>query len=296
MKTSLVLSILFLSVGPTFGDDKKPEAEHIADVIYGRKFGMSLTMDVLKPARPNGAGIIFCVSGGWVSDPNAIPRLKPLFQPMLERGYTVFAVCHGAQPKFAVPEVLQDMYLAVRFIRANSKKYGIDPSRLGATGTSAGGHLSLMLGAAAPKGKQDAKNPLEREDANVQCVVSFVPPSDFLNYGQPGVDAVGQGVLKDFRPAFGLTTGDDAERQKRGKEISPIYFITAATAPSMIIHGEKDELVPIQQAEIFVKRCEDLKVPAKLVVKKDKGHGWNILEDIPTVLDWFDQHLGTKKQ
>ena len=86
------------------------------DVIYGRKFGMALTMDVLAPKEnANNRGIIFCVSGGWFSGkPGANFGFGKVY---VERGYTVFAVVHGSQPKFTIPEVLEDMHRAVRFIR-----------------------------------------------------------------------------------------------------------------------------------------------------------------------------------
>ena len=77
----------------------------------------------------------------------------------MDRGYTVFAVVHGSQPKFTIPEVLDDMHRAVRFIRHNAKKYGIDPDRLGITGGSAGGHLSLMQGTAGKAGNPKSPGP-----------------------------------------------------------------------------------------------------------------------------------------
>src|SRR5437870_6937964 len=86
------------------------------DVIYGRKYGTALTMDVFTPKKDvNGAAVIFVVSGGFFSSHEAIrfPQVKPF----VERGYTVFAVVHGSQPRFQVPEIVQDMNRAVRFIR-----------------------------------------------------------------------------------------------------------------------------------------------------------------------------------
>src|SRR5256885_13245361 len=91
----------------------KPDFKRTEDVIYGRKFGTALTLDVLQPEKPNGAGIIFVVSGGWFSDHKAI-NPGPV-KPMLDRGYTIFAVVHGSQPKFQIPEIIHDMHRAVRF-------------------------------------------------------------------------------------------------------------------------------------------------------------------------------------
>src|SRR5262249_1610582 len=86
------------------------------DVIYGRKHGTALTVDVFTPKKANGVGIIFVVSGGWFSAHEAISLL--FVNELLNRGYTVFAVVHGSQPKFTIPEILQDMHRAVRYVRS----------------------------------------------------------------------------------------------------------------------------------------------------------------------------------
>ena len=264
------------------------------DVIYGRKFGTALTLDVLQPANTNGIGILWMVSGGWFSGHEAI---NPAFvQPLLDRGYTVFAIVHGSQPKFVITEIEQDIHRAVRFVRHNAAKYGIDPDHLGITGGSAGGHLSLTMAVKGAKGDPTAKDPIDRESSEIQCVACFFPPTDFLNYGKPGEDAVGVGVLKGFKAAFGSHIDSAEDREKLGRQISPIYFVHEHLAPILIVHGDADKLVPIQQAESFVKRCEDTGNTARLVVREGKQHGWSGLDkDVVLFADWFDQHLrGTK--
>src|SRR5205814_1426262 len=124
----------------------------------------------------NGAAIIFCVSGGWFSSHDNVNT--GFVSEFLKRGYTVFAVVHGSQPKFTIPEVLQDMHRAVRFIRFHATDYKIDPNRLGIAGGSAGGHLSLMQGTAGDNGKSDAKDPVDKCSSRVQCVACFFPPTD----------------------------------------------------------------------------------------------------------------------
>ena len=110
-------------------------------------------------------------------------------------------VVHGSQPKFTIPEAIQDIHRAVRFIRHNAAEWGVDPNHLGITGGSAGGHLSLILGTQGGPGAPDAKDPIDRESSAVQAVACFYPPSDFLNYGADGEDAVGVGRLAHYRPA-----------------------------------------------------------------------------------------------
>ncbi|MEP6663996.1 MAG: alpha/beta hydrolase, partial [Verrucomicrobiota bacterium] len=243
------------------------------DVIYGRKSGTALTLDVFQPKKPNGFGIIFVVSGGWFSAHEVIKDAFVL--PFTKRGYTVFAVVHGSQPKFQIPEIIQDMHRSVRFIRHNAKKYGVDPDHLGVTGGSAGGHLSLVLGTGlGATNSPNAVDPVDRESSAVQCVACFFPPTDFLNYGKPGESALGEGVLAPFKVAFGELPKDEEAKQKYGRSLSPIYYISSNTPPTLILHGDADTLVPIQQSEVFLARAKEFGVPTKLIVKKGEGHGW----------------------
>jgi acetyl esterase/lipase len=232
------------------------------------------------------------------------PQLPALVRPLVDRGYTVFAVMHGSQPKYTIPEVLQDMHRAVRYIRHRGEDYGIDPERIAITGGSAGGHLSLMLGTTGTQGDAHAKDPVERVSSRVQAVACFVPPTDFLNYGEAGVTVLESEILKDFRPPFAFREFDEQSRvfvpitdPPRVREIlaqiSPIEHISADDAATLIVHGEKDTLVPVEQAERFTARLREAGVPAKLVVKKGAGHGWPGQDkDVVTFADWFDEQLG----
>ncbi|MEW6302905.1 MAG: alpha/beta hydrolase [Verrucomicrobiota bacterium] len=294
MKRLLFLLLLYACLLPVCGAPppaKLPsDVTRTEDIIYGRKFGTALTMDIFQPAKPNGYGIVFAVSGGWFSAKEAM-RID-LIAPMAERGYTVFAVVHGSQPKFTIPEVVQDMNRAVRFIRHHAAKYGIKPDKLGVYGGSAGGHLSLTLGTSGGPGNEKARDPIDRESSAIQCVASWFPPTDFLNYGTPGEDAVGVGILKNFKAAFGPESYTAEKRQAYGKTISPLNFVTERTAPTLIIHGDADKLVPIQQAEIFIKAAQAKGVPAKLITRAGMAHGWpDAAKDVQIFADWFDEHL-----
>ncbi len=275
------------------------------DVIYGRKYGTALTLDVFTPnEKANGAAIIWVVSGGWFSAHEAI-NPGPI-REYLNRGYTVFAVVHGSNPKYTIPEVLEDMHRSVRFIRSKAETYKIDPDRIGITGGSAGGHLSLMQGTAGTAGKADAKDPVEKFSSRVQAVACFYPPTDFLNYGKPGENAMGRGILAAFRAPFDFRELDpkirafvsitDEERILAiGKMISPVNNVTEDDPPSLIIHGDADKLVPIQQAEIIIEKMKQAKVPCELIVKPGAAHGWGGMEkDYVTFADWFDKYLQKK--
>lgn len=278
---------------------------HTADVIYGRKYGTALTLDVFTPKEnANGAAIIWVISGGWYSNHDHVHARA--VGEYLRRGYTVFAVVHGSQPKFTIPEVLEDMHRSVRFIRSRADQFRIDPNRIGITGGSAGGHLSLMQGTAGTPGKPDAKDPVEQQSSRVQAVACFFPPTDFLNYGKPGENAIGRGVLKDFRAPFDFHEFDpktkafipitDEERVTAiGKSISPVNHVSSDDSPTLIAHGDADLLVPIQQSELIIGKLKEVGVPCELIVKKGAVHGWEGMDkDVLKFADWFDQHLAKK--
>jgi acetyl esterase/lipase len=303
----LVLAALpLILIGPTLrADDEKPY-ERTEDVIYGRKHGTALTMDVFQPKENRkGIGLVFVVSGGWFSAHGAIG--EPLIKPLVNRGYTVFAVVHGSQPKFTIPEILEDMHRAVRYIRHHAKEYEIDPDRLGIYGGSAGGHLSLMQGTAGTEGQPDAGDPVDRESSRVQAVACFFPPTDFLNYGKPGERALGEGTLKGFKAPFDfheldrgqgkfVPVSDDAKREEIGRAISPVIHVSKDDPPTLIIHGDADQLVPIQQAERFVEKAKEVGVTAKLVTKPGASHGWpDLPKDLDQFADWFDHYLAKEQ-
>ncbi|MHB1422494.1 MAG: prolyl oligopeptidase family serine peptidase [Gemmataceae bacterium] len=293
--------VVLLSSAALRADDVTPYT-CTRDVIYGRKAGLALTMDVIAPKeRANGLGVIFVVSSGWRSTPAAIH--PEMYAPFFQRGYTVFAVVHGTQPKFTVPETIEDVHRAVRFIRCHAKDYRLDPDRLGITGGSAGAHLSLMIGTAGTPGDPRAKDPVERVSSRVQAVACFFPPTDFLNYGKEGAVIDYKNMDRRFKAAFDFQIFDNRERlfqrvadetkiRELLRDISPISHVSSDDAPTLIIHGDKDRLVPLQQSEKMVAKLKEAGVAADLIVKKDCGHGWiTILKDTERLGDWFDRYL-----
>ncbi len=189
---------------------------HVPEVVYGRKAGMALTLDVFAPKKgANGAAIVV-VSGGWVSDRESLaPFSAPFVRTLVKRGYTVFAVCHGSQPKYTIPEAIADVDRTVRFIRSHARDYSISPDRIGITGGSAGGHLSLMQGTAGGPGDKKGKGPVERASSRVQAVACFFPPTDFLNYGAKGQSAFGPGgALAVLRTAVDVRELDPKTRMQ----------------------------------------------------------------------------------
>ncbi len=264
------------------------EPEHIRDLIYSKHDGVALTMDVFKPANPNGAGIIKIVSGGWKSNHNGIND-----GGWPKTGYTTFVVVHGSQPRFQVEEIVADLNRAVRFVHANAAQYGVDPLKLGVTGSSAGGHLSLMLATRGGPGDAAAKDPIDRESSAVQAVACFYPPTDYLNWFAEGDNAVGIGRLAAYAGAFGPKATTEEGREKLGRDLSPIYWVHKGQPPIFIVHGDADPQVSLTQSQRFHKRCEEIGTPCEVFIREGAGHGgWQEMgEDTVRMTEWFDLQL-----
>lgn len=277
------------------------------EMIYGRKDGMALTMTVLTPKqKPNGKAIISVISGNWISTERSRMRLPEWSQIYIDNGYTVFGVMVGSQPRYTIPEEIVDLKRAVRFIRYNAKEYGIDANKIGITGSSSGGHLSLIIATADETINTKSTDPVDKVSSRVQAAAVFFPPTDFINYGgvntsgkinQAGLVFAKVAAAFDFK-VWNDTTGtyvsitDTEKRLAIAKEISPINSVSSDDPPVMIIHGDKDMLVPKQQSESIIARFKETNVPCKLIIKEGGSHGWKDMEvEEKNFLDWFDKYL-----
>ena len=295
----------FLLLLPLARGDE-PGYDRRADVVYGRKYGTALTMDVITPkSGAKGVGILMMASGGFVSSRDEIQ--PAFFKPLVDRGYTVFGVVHGCQPRFQVDEIVADVNRAARFVRHHAAEYGVDPGRLGVYGASAGGHLSLMLGTAGTAGDPSASDPVERESSRVQAVACFFPPTDFLDWGGPGQERIHPtDHLPPFRAAFDyreldpktmlwVPIVDEARLREKARSISPIAHVSPDDAPTFIIHGDADALVPLQQSQTFAARLDAAGVKNRLEVRPGFGHALPTLDaDLALFADWFDEQLRPK--
>jgi acetyl esterase/lipase len=275
------------------------------DVIYRRKHGTVLTLDIFAPTgNSNGAAIVLVISGSWRSSHD---NIRPQFAAQyVKRGYTVFTVVHGSSPRFSLPDILEDMHRAVRFVRSRAAQFQFDPDRIGVTGASAGGHLSLMLGTTGTAGNPVSQDPVERLSSRVQAVACFFPPTDLLNYGEPGKTILGADAGNGVRAPFDFQVYDEAARvfvlitdqEKRleiGRQVSPVYHVSADDPPTLIIHGDADPVVPLQQSQLIIDKFKEANVPCELVIKPGGAHGWpDIARDVPALVDWFDRYLAKK--
>jgi acetyl esterase/lipase len=272
---SLLITIVLSCAVPAHGVEG---IDITPDVVYGHKHGMALTFDVFKPKqKANGVGILFIVSGGWYSRWRPPEDSVSWFKPMLDKGFTVFSVRHGSSPKYVIPEIIEDVRRSVRFIRLHAEKFGVDPERLGVTGASAGGHLSLMLGTACDKGDPDSKDEVLRTGNRVAAVVAYFPPTDI----RPWVNKV-----PDY-PALNF-------EEEKAAACSPLLHVSEDDPPTLLIHGDKDELVTLDHSENILARFKEHKVASKLLVIIGAAHGFRG-EDAKRASEaqvaWFEKHL-----
>ena len=252
------------------------------DVVYGHKDGMALTFDVLQPGEPNGAAVLFMVSGGWVSSWSPPEQFALRQAGLLDRGFTVIAVRHGSAPRYKVPEAEADVRLALRYVRLHAEEFGIDPDRLGVFGGSAGGHLSLMLGLASDEGVADAEDDVQRTASRVAAIVAYYPPVDIRAF---------VGLSRRF-PALDFP-------ESQAASTSPILFASSDDPPTLLIHGDADQLVPVGQSEIMYEALQAERVESELIIIPGGDHGFRRRQDRAeaqqAMIAWFERHLGADR-
>ncbi len=248
------------------------------DVVYGHKDGMALVYDVIRPENANGAAVAFMMSGGWFSRWSAPESLAAgFFSDMLDAGFTMIPVYHGSAPRYKVPEAYADVSRAIRHIKLHAEAHGFDPDRLGVTGGSAGGHLSLMVGLDADAGDAQSGDPVLRGDNSVAAVVAYFPPVDLRELTGPS----------ERFPALDFAPDQSAS-------VSPILHVGDDEPPVLLIHGDADDLVPISHSEDMYAALNERGVEAEFVTIAGGQHGFrgeNAVKADLLRLEWFQRHL-----
>jgi len=252
------------------------------NVVYGMYSGLALLMDVHHPAEPNGKGLIWIWGSAWQA-PTTYGAwqlkqrgvLPPIF---LAVGYTVFVMNHRAAPRFRYPAWVEDVERAVRFVRHNAERYGIDPDQLGGWGHSSGAHLISMLATMDEAGDPDDPDPVNRESAKLQAVVARAGVFDFA------AAAAWFQLQGDSALTFLSALIDPAAY----REASPITYVTPDDPPLLLIHGDADPQVPFQQSELMLAALEEQGVETRLIRIPGGRHGAN---DVPEAVRWLNRHL-----
>jgi len=236
------------------------EATVYENVLYATVTGVELHLDVYEPsdrgtdARP---AVLLIHGGGWTSFDKS--TMKGMGRFLANSGFVAFAADYRLfkSPENRWPAQLDDVQRAVRWIRANAAKYRVDADRIGAFGHSAGAQLAALLGMEDTRDNSDPT--LAKYSSRVQAVVDVSGPSDFTTDHDPDGDA--------FLTAF---LGGDFSRNPEGwRDASPVFHVSKTNAPFLIIHGTKDENVPIAQAQELYEKFKSAGVPANFIKVED---------------------------
>ncbi len=208
---------------------------------------------------------------------------------LASQGYVAVTVSYRLAPKYPFPAAIHDTKAAVRWLRANAKKYNIDPERIGVTGGSAGGHLAQFLAVTGDVKEFEGEGGNSTESSKVKCVVNYYGPSDLTKSYGKSVDAA------EVLPLF---LGGNLEKAKPAHiKASPLYWVTPNAAPTLCIHGTEDKYVAFEQAVWLVEKLQAANVVAELLKLEGAGHGFKG-KDAETaekaMIAFFDKYLKSK--
>lgn len=239
-------------------------------------------------ARPKGDGpfpAVLCIHGGGFRA-GTRDGYDGLIRKLAEHGYVAATITYRLAPKYPFPAAIYDVKAGVRWLKANASKFKIDPNRVGVTGGSAGGHLALFLGVTSGVKEFEGDEGNLDQSSSVACVVSYFGPSDFTKSYGKSVDAA------EVLPLF---LGGNLEKARQQHIVaSPLYWVTPNAAPTLCIHGTKDNYVAYEQAIWMVDKLLNAGVEAELVTMQGAGHGFGGKDAEAAdaaMLAYFDRHL-----
>jgi len=269
------------------------------DIPYAKTPQKELKLDMAKPTGKGPFPAIVCVHGGaWrlgsrkdLSGGDGISLGgKPLIEELAAGGYVAVSISYRLSTEAAFPAPIEDCKTAVRFLRANADKYGIDKDRIGAMGFSAGGHLVSLLALTEAKDGFDGKdNP--KESSQVQAVVNFFGPQDLPYYAKD--ESAERSV---FVPLLGGTL---KEKPEVWKAASPVSYMPKVVPPMLFVHGTVDRLVPYEQSKNAVSRLKAAGHDATLSTVEKADHGWGgatAKKTLKETIEFFDAKLKKGKR
>ena len=259
-----------------------------ADVEYAKAGDVSLKLDVYKPKAASDKPrpcIVWIHGGGWQNG-NKSSGIGRLASYVASGDYVGVSVGYRLTDVATFPAQIHDCKAAIRYVRANAEKLGIDPQKIGVWGSSAGGHLVSLLGTSGDAKEVEGDLGTTGVSSRVNCVVDFCGPSDFLLFGEtaPGLNRPGQPVYK----LFGGPTGENAAM---AKQASPATHVTKDDPPFLVVHGTDDKTVPLSQAERLHEALKKAGVDATFVKIEGGGHGIGGPAVDARVRDFFARHL-----
>jgi acetyl esterase/lipase len=234
----------------------------------------------------NRPAVLFVHGGGWAAGDKA--GFGSIASLLAKGGY----VCFSANYRLVTdqgnryPAQIDDVQRAVRWIRLNASKYGLNPKHIGAIGDSAGGHLVSLLGTRDTRDNSDKS--LAKYSSRVSCVVDMYGPTDF-NAGEGSISKFAAEIVYKF---LGKKPAEDA---KLYREASPVTYVNKKSSPFLIFHGTKDELVPMEQSQRIYDKLHAAGVEVTLIKMQDDGHGFALPDNqkkfARETISFFDRHL-----
>jgi len=268
-----------------------PGVEFVQDVIYatvenGDGSDHDLAMNVFFPKANDELlpAIIYMHGGGFVQGDRNIGNQPSAI--LAQGGYFACTISYRLIDKARLPAAMHDAKAAVRFLRANAEELGIDPDRIGVWGHSAGGHLAAYLGTTGNNPETHGEvGEFDGSSSDVACVVDFFGTSDLVEFARAG-----SRTEQMTRRLLGAAAQERIlERLRR---VSPITWIDAGDPPFLIIHGDQDRVVPIEQSQLLDAKLRESGIPSELIVVEGAGHGVNDTGIMIRAVEFFDTHLG----
>jgi acetyl esterase/lipase len=262
------------------------------DLKYG-PHGVGNTLDLYLPEKEADHPmplLIWIHGGGW----EAGNKDGPMGLALLKKGYAVTSINYRLSQEAKFPAQIEDCKAAVRFLRANAMKYNLDPDHIGVFGASAGGHLVALLGTTAGVKELEGDGPNKDVSSRVQAVVDFFGPSNMLKMKEQADEKPAFDADSANSPVGRLFGGPIQEHKELAETANPIHYITKDAAPFLILHGDKDNIVPLAQSRILDEALKTAGVESTLVVVKDNGHGgpgFATPENLQKILEFLDKHL-----
>ena len=235
------------------------------DITYAAIDGTALLMDIHYPKTAEGAvpTVIYVHGGGWTSGDKESGAGTQFIPELVSRGYLVACINYRLAPEHKVIDQIGDVKCAVRYLRAEASKYGIDTRYIGAIGGSAGGHLVSLLGTSDISANLEGNGGYSEESSRVQAVVDLFGPAD--------LSVMFESVSRLWLYSVFGTSDPNSNDIIR---LSPVTYVSSDDPPFLILHGDQDILVPLEQSEIIYNKLQAANVPASLVVVKNAGHGF----------------------
>jgi acetyl esterase/lipase len=229
--------------------------ETLTDVTYCTIDNTSLKMDLYFPNTGGSwPAVVYVHGGGWIHGDKA--EAIGFARGMTSQGYLVASINYRLYPAARYPAMIHDVKCAIRSLRANASQYNLDPNRIAALGISAGGHLVALAGTSDQNAGLEVGEYLD-QSSRVQVVIAMAPVTD-LTQSFPNADI-------ELMRQVGF--GED-----NIVEASPSTHVTEDDPPFLLIHGDQDEVVPVEQSQLMYDRLVEANVPARLVIVKNARH------------------------